>query len=141
MIWSTVKGAFMLQSSEMFVASGLLFPPSYILLAVCLSNTTNFQKNCIKKLDVILILSLYQFPCATYSFCCGHHWSIGMDCIWWQAESFYQRILWWWKTSCQAYTRWVWWEKKCTVGPPIVWIQNKYSMWLKNNQTIWNLVP
>ena len=34
MIWSTVKGAFMLQSSEIFVASGLLFPPSpsYILL-------------------------------------------------------------------------------------------------------------
>ena len=31
MIWSTVKGAFMLQSSEIFVASGLLFPPSYIL--------------------------------------------------------------------------------------------------------------
>ena len=56
MIWSTLKGAFMLQLSEMFVASGLLFPPSYILLAVCLSNTTNFQKKCIKKLDVILIL-------------------------------------------------------------------------------------
>ena len=32
MIWSTVKGGFMLQSSEIFVASGLLFPPSYILL-------------------------------------------------------------------------------------------------------------
>ena len=31
MIWSTVKGAFMLQSSEIFVSSGLLFPPSYIL--------------------------------------------------------------------------------------------------------------
>ena len=33
MIWSTVKGVFMLQSSEIFVASGLLFPLSYILLA------------------------------------------------------------------------------------------------------------
>ena len=33
MIWSIMKGVFMLQSSEIFVASGLLFPPSYILLA------------------------------------------------------------------------------------------------------------
>ena len=31
-IWSIMKGVFMLQSSEIFVASGLLFPLSYILL-------------------------------------------------------------------------------------------------------------
>ena len=34
MIWSTVKGLFMLQSSEIFVVFRLLFPPSYILLVL-----------------------------------------------------------------------------------------------------------
>ena len=33
MIWSTVKGAFMIQSSEICVASVLIFPPKHILLA------------------------------------------------------------------------------------------------------------
>ena len=32
MIWSIMKGVFMLQLSEIFVAFGLLFLPSYILL-------------------------------------------------------------------------------------------------------------
>ena len=51
MIWSTVKGAFMLQSSEIFVASGLLFPPSYILLAHDDDDTVKYHTNA-KKLVV-----------------------------------------------------------------------------------------
>ena len=54
MIWSTVKGAFMLQSSEIFVASGLLFPPSYILL--------------VKKSTVILWGSLIEHSPAFIAF-------------------------------------------------------------------------
>ena len=69
MIWSTMKGAFMLQSSEIFVASGLLFPPSYILLAEIRIDETLQQYNMINFYIVIirftmccLIPIIYQIP-------------------------------------------------------------------------------